>query len=601
MIDHLGTLFATADLEPFGAALGWRPSLVWLHAVSHSLIALACLAIGAGVGVVLARRRDLNRSARLSGGLFIAFMLAIALLNVAELITIWHPLYGLQALLKLAAAVVACVTAISVWPQLPRLLALPSPRDLSRANLALVQANASLETSIAWRTHEIERAKQRFEQAMARSNTTVFTQDTELRYTWIYNPRAGSDPEAMLGRTAEEVYPSQEVDESLALRRRALATGETISGTVAVPTEDAGLIYLDMTVSPTLDQSGDIDGVLCTSVDVTEKRLFEIRLAAMAAQLAAAYQRFDLALEESPISVFEQDADLRYSFIHNPPSGIDPESFVGRTDAEVFNERDAARIEAPKRRVLASGQRETAELEIEIDGEPRDFEFRLDPRADESGAVTGVLGIALDITERRRDERRMRLMMRELTHRSKNLLAVIQAMARKTASLSDDTEQFVADFSARLRSMSAAHDLLVSQSWHGADLGDLIRASVAQTIAPTAEQVRIDGPPLLLAPDTAQNLGLAFHELATNATKYGALSADAGEIAVRWSLEGDEVHIRWEERGGPKVGPPERLGFGRVLLEKLVGATLNGSVDLDFRREGLVCEIVFPRDRLIAA
>jgi two-component sensor histidine kinase len=149
--------------------------------------------------------------------------------------------------------------------------------------------------------------------------------------------------------------------------------------------------------------------------------------------------------------------------------------------------------------------------------------------------------------------------------------------------------------------MAAAHDLLVSQSWHGADLGELLRASVAQTIAPTAEQVRMDGPPLMLAPDTAQSLGLAFHELATNASKYGALAADTGELLITWTLTAGRVHIVWREVGGPPVSPPERRGFGRVLLERLVGATLGGSVTLDFRPEGLVCEIEFPEDGLAAA
>ena len=149
--------------------------------------------------------------------------------------------------------------------------------------------------------------------------------------------------------------------------------------------------------------------------------------------------------------------------------------------------------------------------------------------------------------------------------------------------------------------MAAAHDLLVSQSWHGADLGDLLRASVAQTIAPTAEQVRMEGPPLMLAPDTAQNLGLAFHELATNASKYGALAADTGELAVTWEREDGEIRIRWRNSGGPPVDPPTASGFGRVLLERLVGATLNGSVDLDFRPAGLVCDIVFPEDQPTAA
>ena len=356
-----------------------------------------------------------------------------------------------------------------------------------------------------------------------------------------------------------------------------------------------------MTASPTVNREGEIDGVLCTAFDVTEKRLFEVRLASMAAQLATGSHRFELALENSGTTVFEQDRDLRYTYIYNPPPGTEPEDFLGRTDAEIFPEHEQRRLLPAKRRVLESGGRETIEAELGFGGLLRFFILTLEAITDEDGSVTGLLVSALDLTERRQDEKRMRLMMRELTHRSKNLLAVIQAMARKTAGHSDDVDGFIADFSSRLRAMAAAHDLLVSQSWDGADLGDLLRASVAQTISPDADQVKIDGPPLLLSPDTAQNLGLAFHELATNASKYGALSTEEGELDVAWTRGDGRVHIVWREHGGPPVAQPERRGFGRVLLERLVGTTLNGSVTLAFEPEGLVCEIDFPEDALAAA
>ena len=361
-------------------------------------------------------------------------------------------------------------------------------------------------------------------------------------------------------------------------------------------TRNEGTLYLDMTVSPTLDPDGEIDGVLCTAVDVTEKRLFEVRLASMATQLATAAHRFELALENSGISIFEQDVDLRYTYAYNPPPGMRPEDYIGHTDAEVFAEHELRKLAPAKERVLATGAREHIEVEMESGGVLRFFILTLVAVTGEDGRVLGVASSAFDLTERRRDEKRMRLMMRELTHRSKNLLAVIQAMARKTASLSDDMDGFIGDFSSRLRAMAAAHDLLVSQSWEGADLGDLLRASVAQTIAPDAGQVHVAGPTLMLAPDTAQNLGLAFHELATNASKYGALASDTGELSVTWARQDGRIHITWRERGGPPVTPPERRGFGRVLLERLVGATLNGTVTLDFQPEGLVCTIDFPEN-----
>ena len=594
---NLDEFFGSGGLGGLDAS---RSGLVALHAVSGLLIALAYLVIPAGIWTFLRRRRDLDRSARSAGWIFIVFILAAALFHIASIVGLWVPSYGMQGALKAMTAVAALAAAMVLWRQLPRLLELPSPRDIARSNLKLVQANESLETTIAWRTHDLERANQRFEQALSRSNITVYTQDTDLRFTWIHNPRLGLRQEEMIGRRTSDFLREGTDDESLGLKERALATGLTVSGTVAVSTPNEGTLYLDMTASPTVNREGEIDGVLCTAFDVTEKRLFEVRLASMATQLATGSHRFELALENSGTTVFEQDRDLRYTYIYNPPPGTEPEDFLGRTDAEIFPEHEQRRLLPAKRRVLESGGRETLETELGFGGLLRFFILTLEAITDEDGSVTGLLVSALDLTERRQDEKRMRLMMRELTHRSKNLLAVIQAMARKTAGHSDDVDGFIADFSSRLRAMAAAHDLLVSQSWDGADLGDLLRASVAQTISPDADQVKIDGPPLLLSPDTAQNLGLAFHELATNATKYGALSTEEGALDVAWTRGDGRVHIVWREHGGPPVAQPERRGFGRVLLERLVGATLNGSVTLDFRPEGLVCEIDFPEATLVA-
>lgn len=457
---------------------------------------------------------------------------------------------------------------------------------------------ASTADGTAARMRELELSDWRFREALSRSSITVFAQDADLRYTWVHNSRAGA-PEGAANGSCLPPLPDGN-GEAEALKRRAIETGQTVNDTVAIPTESEGRLYFDMTVTPTFGPGGRIDGILCSAFDVTEMRLFEVRLTAMAAQLAAAYQRFELALDNSPITVFEQGTDLRYTFVYNPPPGLQVEDFIERTDAEVYSERDARRLIAPKERVLEEGNRETVELEIEVAGVLRYYDLTLEPKRDSAGAVVGIIGTSLDLTERRRDEKRIRLMLRELTHRSKNLLAVIQAMARKTASLSGDLDSFISDFSLRLRAIAAAHDLLVSHSWHGADLRELLRGSLAPTINPDSPQVVLEGPPLVLTPDAAQNLGLAFHELATNASKYGALSVQTGVLEVSWERLPDGGRILWRERCGPTVVMPERHGFGRVLLERLVGTTLNGSVELRFEPEGLVCEISFPDEGLIA-
>jgi two-component sensor histidine kinase/PAS domain-containing protein len=387
---------------------------------------------------------------------------------------------------------------------------------------------------------------------------------------------------------------------ALALKRDALATGGTRTGSVAVAVSGGGVHHFDLTVSPTRGADGSPDGLLGTAVDVTERRLFDVRLAAMAAQAAAAYRRFDLALEDSAITVFEQDAEGRYTFMHNPPPGTEPDGFLGRTDAEVFGEFDQRKLSSLKRRIFESGERGATELELAIGGEQRFYALRLDPKTVDSGKIEGVIGTAVDLTQRRRHEKNMELVMRELTHRSKNLLAVVQAMARKTASTAPDTDTFIRDFSSRLRAIAAAHDLLVAESWSGADLHDLLAASLSQTVDPKSPEVRVDGPGIKLTPDAAQMLGLAFHELTMNAVRYGALSVPGGRICVRWRHDGDAVRLCWSEEGGPEVGQPRRSGFGRVLLERLVGASLGGTVSLDFRSDGLVCVLTFPKERLTA-
>ena len=143
-------------------------------------------------------------------------------------------------------------------------------------------------------------------------------------------------------------------------------------------------------------------------------------------------------------------------------------------------------------------------------------------------ATIGVTGAAVDITERKEGEAHLRLLMRELTHRSKNLLAVIQAMARQTAKHTGSIQTFVERFGARVQALARSHDLLVQESWHSASLNELVRSQLAYYLDREPDQVLIEGPDVRLKPEAAQSLGLALHELATNAAKHGAMSRSGG-------------------------------------------------------------------------
>jgi two-component sensor histidine kinase len=190
-------------------------------------------------------------------------------------------------------------------------------------------------------------------------------------------------------------------------------------------------------------------------------------------------------------------------------------------------------------------------------------------------------------------------LMQELSHRSKNLLAVIGAMASQSASTSASVEDFSQRFSLRLRGLAASHDLLVQQNWQSGELGELVARQLAAFAEKGDGRLDCDGPRVSLDAGAVQNLGLLLHELATNASKYGALSASGGKVIIRWNLDGPEckprcLRLSWTERGGPLVTAPQHKGFGLVVIERMVAQALNGSVSVGFAPQGLACTFEIP-------
>ena len=196
------------------------------------------------------------------------------------------------------------------------------------------------------------------------------------------------------------------------------------------------------------------------------------------------------------------------------------------------------------------------------------------------------------------------MVMRELSHRTKNLLAVIVAMVRQTARTSTDVAVLQSQLIQRLQSLSASHDLLVAEDWTGASLEELIRAVLQPFIGNSSEALECRGQSVFVNATAAQNLGLALHELATNAAKYGALSTSAGRVRVTWNFEPDatgtlRLVLRWEERRGPKVEPPTIKGFGHVVIERVVGQALSANVDYEFPPEGVRWSIAMPLEFVV--
>ena len=199
-----------------------------------------------------------------------------------------------------------------------------------------------------------------------------------------------------------------------------------------------------------------------------------------------------------------------------------------------------------------------------------------------------IAGASRDLTERKQAEDLQRLLLNELNHRIKNTLATIQAIAAQTLRAARDLPSARVALERRIYSMAQAHDLLTLRAWTGANLMDVVMRAL-DAFAPA--QVRITGAAIDVSPRHALALSLALHELATNATKYGALSRQEGRVAVNWDIGEGMLRLDWEESGGPPVSPPMQKGFGSRLLEELVGPDLGGDVKLKYDVTGVRCAI----------
>ena len=218
-------------------------------------------------------------------------------------------------------------------------------------------------------------------------------------------------------------------------------------------------------------------------------------------------------------------------------------------------------------------------------------------RTDADGRPKRVVGVNIDVTDRKQAEDHQRVLVAELDHRVKNVLATVSAVAARTMEASSSMDHFVAALDGRIRSMATTHELLSGRRWKGIPLAELLRHQLAPYA--TSSNMDVKGPDVLLSAGAGQTLGMVLHELITNAAKYGALSTHDGRISVRWywPLNGkvpDRLVIEWHEIGGPAVQVPDRSGHGMEVIRDLVPYELDGTVDLAFASEGVWCRIDIP-------
>ena len=216
---------------------------------------------------------------------------------------------------------------------------------------------------------------------------------------------------------------------------------------------------------------------------------------------------------------------------------------------------------------------------------------------DERGLPRNYISVITDIGARKQGEERLRFLMGELAHRSKNLLAVVQSAVRRAAAEASTVDEFLDAVDERIVGIAAAQDLILKHENESVPIAELVARQLATFVRSTDKRVAAEGPPLELGPSATHSLSLALHELATNASKYGALSRAEGRLAIEWRAIGGEdgrFLMFWTERGGPRVEPPQRKGFGRRVVEQMVAQSLGGDVDLRFEPEGLVWRLEAP-------
>jgi len=255
-------------------------------------------------------------------------------------------------------------------------------------------------------------------------------------------------------------------------------------------------------------------------------------------------------------------------------------------------------MEAWKEAELCGEFRVNHRIRRGADGEYRWFQSRASRLSESHGGIGEWFGTSTDVHELRRLQERQQVLLRELHHRSRNLMSVIASIARRTLALSSSLDEFEESFTTRLGALARVQGLVTGADRREADLGDIIEAEIAAHGAGVGDRVQLKGPPIILRDRAAETLALALHELATNALKYGALSGDRGQLTVEWSRRGDSLRIEWVECGITVKSGPRRRGYGTELLEVALPHALGAETKLELKERGLHCVIEIPLDEV---
>ena len=332
------------------------------------------------------------------------------------------------------------------------------------------------------------------------------------------------------------------------------------------------------------------------------------RLEAELAALAERNIQLALAGKAARVGSYAYDTDTEimqisegYVAIHGFPEGT---TEIGRRECLVgVHPDDIARVEQLRSEAFRACRREY-DVEYRITrpgGEMRWVETRCSISYNGEGRAERVIGVSIDVTERKRVEEQQGKLLAELDHRVKNVLATVQAIAGHTMQASSSMEHFAAALDGRIRSLGSTHELLSHRRWLGIPLGDLVERELAPYA--TGSNTMIGGPDVMLSAEAGQTMAMVLHELITNAAKHGALSVPSGRVSVNWRLPptrgaSDRLTLTWRETGGPLVVPPRRSSYGMQVVRDLIPYELGGTIDHVLAPDGARCQMEIPLARL---
>jgi PAS domain S-box-containing protein len=403
----------------------------------------------------------------------------------------------------------------------------------------------------------------------------------------------GYTADELLTKSFQEVTHPDDLNEDLA--HLALMHGEKIGsygGDRRYLRKDGTVVWVRRTISSVRKGDRSIDYFVIVVEDITSRKHAE-------QELRKSEERFRSSLVHSPLPILLYDD--REQIIAISQTWLD-ESGYSRQELRCMEDWTVRACGERSGEVLEY-IRQTISMEPEVlqierlirtkDGRERIWSIVNSCLGPQSDGRRLFIAVSQDITERKAHEEQVHLLIREINHRAKNMLSLVQAVARQTAAR--EPGEFIDRFTERIQALAANQDLLVRNEWRGVDVEELVRAQLALFADLVGTRIAVHGTGLRLNAAAAQAIGLALHELATNAGKYGALSSALGRVDIDWGMaNGDAFTMSWSEREGPPVSAPARRGFGSIVMDAMAARSVSGSVDLNYEPSGVTWRLTCP-------